>query len=303
VSARTTVAVALFGGLPFLYVAGVGLADLTPGEVPLAFLGFALVGLFSLVFLLEPRRGPWIGGAGTLVLLAVLCVAAVAPGPPGSPTDEIAWGVMLAAPLLFLLHLVRTQESPGLRLVGLQLGLADGLLLLATPSSLGGAGGGFDAAVLLRGFFRTLDQQLVGIARLAAGQNALVPLRNVSDPWFVGLGGLAVLVTFLTFLRPSTGRSVGLPTYAGPAPGAEASADELATVTPRFRALLEQRSGPRGAPPGRYPGAFALLAAGVAGAALLGLSVLGPAAVLPVVAGGVVALLAASAAVLRRPIS
>lgn len=302
-SARISLTVAFFGSLPFLYVAGVGLSVLPSGELPLALAGFALLALFSLIFLFEPRWGVAIGGAGTLLLLALLCVAAISPGGPGSALDEVAWGVLLAGPILFVLHLVRTQESPGLRLVGLQLGFADGLLLLATPSVVRGNGETVESATLLRGFFTTIDTQLSGIGHLVVGRTADPPLRGIEDPWFVALAGLAVLVTFVTFLRPSTGRSVDLPTYAGPAPGAPADPDEVTALSPAFRTALDRRTAPSGAPGGQYPGAVPIAAAGVFGGALLGLAALVPAAGLVFVTGAVVALLVAVVAVLRRPLT
>ena len=299
---RASLAVIGLGGLPFLYVAGVGLADLPGAETPLAAASFLAVLLLSVYFVLEPRRGPWIGGIGTAFFLALLGAAAVVPGAPGSPLDEVAWGVLLSSPILFLLHLVRPPEGPGIRLLGLQLAFADGLLLLATPGVVTSGGGRLDAAALLRGFFTTLDEQFAGVGRLASGgavQN--LPLQALNDPWFVGLAGLAVLATFLTFLVPSTGRSVPLPTHLGPAPG-PGLPGETVSLSPSFRAALAARSLPRGAPPGRYPGAVAVLAVGGSGSILVGLAVVAPAAVFLAVIVGTLALVAMVVAALRRPI-
>ncbi len=262
----------LLGYLPFLYVAAAGLAVLPGDEVGVALVTFLLAVALTAVARLEPRWGSWIGGAGTVALSFELVVALVSPGWVGAVGNEMAWGTLLAGPLIVFANLARTGESTATRLIGLEVALAYGILLLSAPTVLSSLDIPVSAASLVNGTFRSLDAQLAGVGHLFLGQpGGSLPMRAVNDPWFAGLASLAVLVTFLSFVRPSTGRDVELPTLERGGPRAPVSDPAvLPGLSPQFRELLDARSVPRGAPSGVVPGAVALFTAGLAGALLFG---------------------------------
>jgi hypothetical protein len=293
----------LLGVLPFLYVAGVGFSHLPSAQLPLAVLAFLVTFALSLYLLLEPRRGPVIGGLGLLLLALELLLTAGNPAGVGVAADEAAWGILLASPIVFLLLFVRSTEGVGVRLVGLQVALADGVLLLSIPSVLSGENVGATAGTLVRGAFTALDDQVASVVHLILGQTpGPLPMETVTDPWYTALAALALLATLFTFLRPVTGRDVDLPTYVRPPPGPEAPEEIGRRFGAKIRELLAARSVPRGPPPGRFPGIVPILGAGIAGAIFLGLAYSFPAGSLLVVTISVFLLMVVLAALLRRPI-
>ncbi len=293
----------LLGALPFLYVAGVGLSEIPPGQVPVAFVGFLVTVVVSLYSLVDPKRGLWFGGPGLLVLALLILLTAGNPSGVGTPVDEVAWGVLLASPIVFLLLFVRSSEGIATRLVGLQVALADGVLLLAAPSVVSSEGLGSDAGTLVRGTFTALDDQVASIAHLIVGQApGPIPMETVTDPWFTGLAALALLATLVTFLRPVTGRDVDLPTTTGARPGPEAPEELGRRFGETIRTLLAERSVPRGAPPGRFPGLLPIVGAGIVGGIFLALAYSFPAGSLLLVGIAAALLIALLAALLRRPV-
>lgn len=298
-----TSTVVLLGFFPFLYVAGASLAGLSAEEVAIALGTYLLALALNLYYLVEPRRGVWVGGVGTLGLALELFVTALDPARVGTAGGAVAWGTLLASPVIILVNFVRTSEGIGTRLVGLQLALADGLLLLSVPTVLANSGTPVTAGNLVSGTFAGIGEQITGIIHLLFGLPVgNLPLAGVNDPWFAGLAGLAVLATFLTFVRPSTGREVDLPTQGSGAPGPDPDGTTVETLSPGFREVLRARSTEDGAPAGTFPGAAALLSAGIAGGLMLAVVFAAPAAALLLMALATVGVLAAVLFALRRPL-
>jgi hypothetical protein len=301
---RVSSLVVVLGFLPFLYVVGESLSSLPSDEVLVvvaAFLGEAALGLY---YLFDLRHAAWVVGIGVSAMAIELLVTAIYPAAVGSLPSDVAWATLLDAPILFLIIFSQSSEGPGTHLVGLQLALADGIFLLATPSVLPGPPPPVTAGGLVSGYFVALRDQLTGIGNLAVGQPAgYVPLRAVNDPWFAGLAGLAVLVTFLTFVRPMTGREVELPTRTADVAAASSEEEVLEHLSPQFRSVLQARSLPEGAPVGRFPGASSLFAAVAVGALFLSGVFAAPAGALLLASATLLGLLVLVVAVLRWPIA
>ena len=295
----------LLGYLPFLYVAAAGLAVLPGNEVGIALLTFLLAVALTAVARLDPRWGGWIGGAGTVALSLELVVALVTPAGVGAVGSEMAWGTLLSGPLVVFANLARTGEGTGTRLIGLEVALAYGILLLSAPTVLASLDIPVSAASLLNGTFRSLDTQLAGVGHLFLGQpGGALPMRAVNDPWFAGFASLAVLVTFLSFVRPSTGRDVELPTWERGGPRSPVSDPAVRQgLSPQFRELLDARSVPRGAPSGVVPGAVALFTAGLAGSLLFAVVYAVPAATILGATAAALLLVAAVLVLLGRSLA
>ena len=253
------------GLLPFLYVAGVGLSDLSASEVPLAALAFFLGFLLVLYNTLQLPHATVIFALGSLLFSLEVIAALANPTAIGSAVSEFGWGTLLVGPVFIYLGLVGTGEGPGVRLAGLQVALADSFLLLAAPAVRASSSRPNDAAGLLTATFAGFYQQLGGIGALIAGRSDVaLPLRASNDPWFVGLASLAVLATMLSFLRPVTGRGDPLPSRFRVDRVSDSDQSVLAQLSPRFREVLRLTSPEAGAPPGQYPGIPGLLGAGTA---------------------------------------
>ncbi len=253
------------GLLPFLYVAGVGLSDLSASEVPLAALAFFLGFLLVLYNTLQLPHATVIFALGSLLFSLEVIAALANPTAIGSAVSEFGWGTLLVGPVFIYLGLVGTGEGPGVRLAGLQVALADSFLLLAAPAVRASSSRPNDAAGLLTATFAGFYQQLGGIGALIAGRSDVaLPLRASNDPWFVGLASLAVLATLLSFLRPVTGRGDPLPSRFRVDRVSDSDQSVLAQLSPRFREVLRSTSPEAGAPPGQYPGVPGLLGGGTA---------------------------------------
>ncbi|HXY47672.1 MAG TPA: hypothetical protein VEK13_07260 [Thermoplasmata archaeon] len=256
---------AILGLLPFLYVAGVGLSDLSSSQVPVAALAFVLGFFLVLYNTLDLPHATIVFAIGSLFFALEVIFALANPTAIGSAAGEFAWGTLLVGPVFLFLSLERTEVGAGVRLFGLQLSLAVSFLLLAAPAIRASSSRPDDAAGLLTATFAGLGQQVTGVGAIIAGRAAVyLPLRASNDPWFVGLASLAVLATLLSFLRPVTGRGIQLPSRSrvGREPDTDPSARDQ--LSPRFREVLRSRSVEAGAPPGQYPGVPGVLGAGIA---------------------------------------
>lgn len=290
------------GLLPFLYVAGVGLSDLSASQVPLAALAFVLGFLLVLYNALELPHATPVFTIGSFCLAFEVIFGLVNPTAAGSAVSEFGWGTLLVGPVFLYMSLVGTGEGPGVRLAGLQLALADSFLLLAAPAIRASSSRPNDAAGFLTATFAGFYQQVGGIGALIAGRaDAVLPLRASNDPWFVGLASIAVLATLLSFLRPVTGRGVPLPSRFRAGRGSDSDLSVLAQLTPRFREILRSSSPEAGAPPGQYPGVAGLLAAGTAAGLFLVALAVDPAAALLLTSFAVAAMFVIVYLVLRQP--
>ncbi len=288
------------GLLPFLYVAGVGLSDLSASQIPLAVLAFVLGLALVLYNALGLPHATIVFSIGSLFFALEVIAALASPTAFGSAASEFGWGTMLVGPVFLFLGLVGTGDGPGVRLVGLQLALADGFLLLAAPAVRASTGRPYSAAGLLTATFAGFYQQVGGIVELVAGRpNVSLPLRASNDPWFVALASLAVLATLLSFLRPVTGRGGRLPARFEVESVPEPDPATMALYSPRFREALRTRSLARGAPPGQYPGISGLLGAGLAAGLFLAALYVDPPGALILTAVAVAAALVVVYLVLR----
>jgi len=288
------------GLLPFLYVAGVGLSDLSSSEIPLAALAFVLGFVVILYNTLDLPYATVVFACGSLFFALELLFALANPTGFGSGVNEFAWGILLVGPVFLYLSLVRGEEGAGVRLLGLQLALADSVLLLAAPAIRASTSRPDTAAGLVSAVFAGIGQQFAGIGALIVGRSAVdLPLRVSNDPWFVGLAAFAVLATLLTFLWPVTGGGRALPYRVRVDSPPDADPSARALLSPQFREVLRVSSLGAGAPPGQYPGISGLLGAGFAAGLFLAALLFDPAATLLLTSIAIAVLCVAIVLVLR----
>ena len=290
----------LLGFPPFVYAAALLFSTLDATDVVVVVLAFLLVAAVGMYSFFVPGVGTWVAAAVYLIIGIVILWVAFAPAQLGALGFDLALGGLAAGPVVSLLSFCHPTEGPGTRIVGVQVALVDGLLLLATHVALAGSVSGTTAQGLVGGYFTAIGQQTAGIFDLLALQGTVsAPIGSVFDPWYVALAAFPVLAILLTFLAPTTGRGASLPTVDRDPEGADPADLEVA---PSFRTLLASRSAPNVAPASRLPGVGPLVAAGGATVAYLAFAYLAPAFTIPITSVGVILGIVALVVVLRRPI-
>lgn len=248
----------------FLYLAGLLLSGYQGWDGD-SELGFLLVPLL-LVVGLWPIYGALVELIGFLFvgIVATLGTATGALGPGGY---DFAAGLLLASPFLLGVWAWGPGRTAPARLVGLGIALTEGLILLAALASIRANGGVENSLNLFSWYTEVNVQQLCGLANLLSvapgGCPSLTvfPLRDIVDPVFVFLAGVAFLGCLMPVLTPRTAR--------GDVGDAE-SWDEFEStsqvpadlpVTAEMMRGLALRTPPRSSPGLLPPGAGALLSA------------------------------------------
>lgn len=245
----------------------------------------------------------WLGR----IAFAILVLVPLAEYPSGAGGwIDIAAGVVIGSPFLWLEYAWRDASSPAARVVALQSAFVVGILSLTTvaaSSSVSGSSGGwqfFDA------FGQVITGQLEGVAALLTGATPNgVPLDSTFNVTYAALGGLALLGVALTWMHPHTAHDEPLPwswlrfrTSRAPAPPPAAA--EL-VLRPGQREALATRTLPTSPDSVLPPGFGSLL---VTGALLFGFVAFADAApsyaLLALVLGCVAALLAVGFVLARR---
>jgi len=197
------------------------------------------------VGLVRPPTWVWTGR----LLLALLVLVPFVALPLGNGVGyDLAAGVVIGSPFLWLEYAWSGGSSPLRRVVALQATFLVGIVCLAAsatePSIVGRSGGSR--------FFGALGQvllsQLGGIGNVYnSGVGAGLPLESTFDAVYAALGGVALLGVVLSWMYPHTARDEALPWSWVPrrAPaGPLRPAEEELGLRPGQREALATRTRP-----------------------------------------------------------
>lgn len=144
---------------------------------------------------------PWVAPATlgfVLVLVALLLVSLPAGFHPPEFVSALYAGALLGIPIGALGELLRPENPPGTKFLLLALLVVEGLAILAAP--------GTTPAGLSTGFLQAIAYQATQLGAWSTGASApALPLTSVSDPWFVGLGLIALAGGVSALLRSPPG--------------------------------------------------------------------------------------------------
>jgi hypothetical protein len=287
-----------------LYVSILAVVQWWGGSVPLL-VGFALALGFGLLTAVGVVHHPAVvaGGRVLLSFLAVLPIALVTEF--GGASVDLAVGVILGAPFVWLEYAWRADASPGTRVLTLELTFLLGVLTIATGSVGAGTTSGSPGEQFVSALANVLSAQVQGIAALITGGVATsMPLGSALNVWYVGLAAVAVAGSLCPVFLPQTGLGEPLPWSWGatstPTDSDDALLAERLALRPGQREALASRTLPA-APSGvTAPGFTSVIIGGVLAAAFVVLAVGAPAITLSVLAFGTVAAVLAVAMVLSR---
>jgi len=265
-------------------------------------LGFFLTVAFGTATGLGVLSRPILVWAGRLfyVLAGLLLAAFGSPASGGSL--DLAVGITVGAPFLWLEYAWRSSSSPGARVLALQTALLMGVVDIATvgaPSSSGSAGEQFVQALA-----HVLAGQAQGIgALLTGGTPNAMPLESSLDVVFVALGGLALAVVVLSWVSPHTALDAPLPwrwvRYRTPHVPNAPVPEELG-LRPGQRSALATRTVPEPPVAMLAPGFGPLIVAAIVVVGFVALAVVEPTVALLALELGTAAALVAVGGVLSR---
>ncbi|MCI4352731.1 MAG: hypothetical protein L3K14_05005 [Thermoplasmata archaeon] len=214
---------------------------------------------------------------------------------------EVLAGSLLAVPALLVSYAVRPGPL-GWRLMAFAVALTEGLALLATDVAMTSAQATFAGGEFIREFGSLNVTQVEGLGGLLASSGGSLPLRDVFDPVYVVLAGIAVAGILIPVLRPQTAWDEPLPTAAAPPVTRERTTREV-DLGAAFAAVLEERSSPEPASGVIPPGLPPLLVGSAAAGLVVAVAFLTPGLTLPLLVAGIVVALAATIALVRRPLA
>lgn len=226
--------------------------------------GFVLVPLLLLVGLI-PLWGPFLELLGFVGVTAGV-ILGVLSSPTGGPGIDFAAGILLSSPFLLGSWAWTPKRTAPARLIGLGLGLFEGIILLAALRLLVTNGEVETSALLFYNYTSVNLLQLCGVAGFlnvvpsgCPSDLSFLPLRDIVDPTFVVLAGLALLGVLAPVLSPRTARGLAgdAESYDEFAESARVRAD-LPLSSEMMRGLA-QRTPPRPGPGILPPGSGALL--------------------------------------------
>jgi hypothetical protein len=181
--------------------------------------GVFLVVLFFNGLQLSPWKGRWLSLSGIWVLVALGVLSIFAFSLLGGVGLDITAGLILASPFLLESWIWQTEESPGKRIVALQLAFLDGVVLVAALNTLSGSATIVNSSSLIAAFAQVNITQVEGLLNIL-GLTALYPgsagvttfpLQGAMTAPLVVLGGLAFVGVLAPVLRPQTGTGTALP--------------------------------------------------------------------------------------------
>jgi len=279
--------------LPFLYVAALVLPLFPRGDVGVYF-AFGTCLAIALILGLGGSTGQLVAVVLDLLLVVLVVLALVAANSFGDLASQLTAGVLVGLP--FLVSALAWRERVGLahRTVALALAIVVATALLAAREVVVSATLPAAPTDFVQAFFTTNLTQLQGLIAIASGSpEPNLPLRAVADPTFAALCALAVGGVLLLALRPRTGTDEKLPVAATLiAAGARSDVHRVIPFSEAQRRAFESRSSdepPTGAWP---PGLESVLAATLAGSALIVLAFLTPLYTPLILVLGVAAILA-----------
>ncbi len=266
---------------------------------PLGFLlalGFGSATGFGLV-----RRPTWVWGGRLCFVVASMIPLAYGSFATGDALD-LACGIAIGAPFLWLEYAWRDSASPGARVLALELALLIGVLGLATLGAT--PTGGSAGAQFLQALDQVLVYQVRGVADVLTGVTpASMPLETTLDVVYAGLGGLGLAGVVLPWASPRTALDEPLPWswlrhHPVPAPSLRVS-EELG-LRPGQRDALATRTLPHAPEAMATPGFGAFLVTALLVTGFLALAVIAPSYTLLALVLGTVGAVVAVALVLSR---
>ncbi len=194
-----------------LYAGLLALAHFWAGGIAFP-LGFLLALVFgSLTGFGVIRRPVWVWTGRLLFVLAGLLPIDFASYVSGGVLD-LAAGIILGSPFLWLEYAWRETPLPGTRVVALQSALLYGVLWLATLNAAAPPNGGSGGGQFLHALGQVVWGQVQGIAAVLFGTTPVsMPLETTFDAVYVGLGGLALAAVLLSWVSPRTALDEPLP--------------------------------------------------------------------------------------------
>jgi len=266
--------------------------------------GFLLVLGFGSATALGVLRLPaWVWLGRLLFVLAVLVPLATYPGGGGAWID-LAAGVVIGSPFLWLEYAWRDASSPAARVMALQSTFLVGILSLATLAAASSVTGGSSGWRFFEGLGQVIIGQIQGIdAVLTGGTPNGIPLESTFDVAYAALGGVALLGVVLTGMYPHTARDEPLPwswVSFRPSPIPLAAASDELGLRPGQREVLVTRTRPTSPETVLPPGLGSLVIAGVLVAGFIAVAVDAPSYALLLLVLGTVGALFAVALILAR---
>jgi hypothetical protein len=249
----------------FLYLSGLLVSGYRAWD-GLSALGFLLVPILLLIGLV-PLYGPLVELFGFVAVGVIATLGTINQALGGAGLDFAA-GLLLASPIMLGAWAWTPSRSAPARLLGLGLALLDGLMLLSTLHLIAvNTPGSVDPVTLF--FFYTITNILqacglagfLNVAPSACTTISQLPLRDIVDPVFVLLAGVALLGVLVPILSPRTARG-GVGESEGFREFAESSRlrADLPVSQDMVRGLA-RRTPPRTSPGLAPPGSGSLLAA------------------------------------------
>jgi hypothetical protein len=270
--------------------------------VTVGFLAALVFGTATGLGLLRLPLAVWVGRLA--FVLFVLFVLSNDLGPSGGIGLDLAAGVIIGAPFLWLEYAWRDSTTPTARVVALQSTFVLGILVLATGTAASAAGSGAGGWSFFESLWNVLSGQLQGIATLFSGGTPNgIPLESTLDVNYVALGAVALLGVILSWISPRTALEEPLPwswARSRPATPAETSLAEELGLRPGQRDALATRSRPISPDAMFAPGFGALIVTCLLLAGFITLAVAAPSYALLVLVLGTVGALVAVGVVLGR---
>ncbi|MGP8075395.1 MAG: hypothetical protein ACLP8Y_01450 [Thermoplasmata archaeon] len=228
-----------------LYAGLLVLVHFAGGGVGLA-VGFLLaIGFGTVTGLGLIRFLVWVWLGRLVLVLLVLLPLTFELDPGGGEWLDLAAGVVIGSPFLWLEYAWRDASTPAARVVALQSTFVLGLLCLASGASGTSASGGWP---FFEAFGNVLLLQVQGLAALLGGVIPTgIPLEATLDVTYAALGGVALLGVMLSGISPRTALEEPLPWSWLPGPYSRVSAPtevEVVGLRPGQRDVLETRTRP-----------------------------------------------------------
>ncbi|MGA8711313.1 MAG: hypothetical protein WB786_08850 [Thermoplasmata archaeon] len=285
-----------------LYAGLLVLAHFAGGGLGLA-VGFLLTVGFGTVTGLGLIRFPvWVWLGRLVLVLLVLLALTFELGPGGGGWLDLAAGVVIGSPFLWLEYAWRDASTPAARVVALQSTFVLGLICLASGASGTSGSGGWP---FFEAFGNVLLLQIQGLAALLGGViPSGIPLEATLDVTYAALGGVALLGVMLSGISPRTALEEPLPWSWLPGPHSRARAPtavEIVGLRPGQRDVLESRTLPLSPSSVLAPGLGSLLVTAALIVGFVALAVAAPSyALLVLVLASVGALVAVALVLARR---
>jgi len=286
-----------------LYAGLVVLHQVWQGDVAIlaGFLFAVAFGTVTAVGLVEQWLTVAVGRAA-IVLFVLVMLASY--GTSGGTGVDLAVGIILGSPFLWIGYIWKASSEPSARVLALQGTLFVGILCLAAGNVTAYSPGASPGGEFVGALASVLSNQVQGISALVTGGTpASMPLESTLDVNFAALGGVALVGMMVSWFLPRTAREEPLPwswgrPSADPDPG-DALVEELA-LRPGQREALATRTPSHPPADALPPGFTSVIVAASLTCLFVGLAVAAPTVALLTMVLGVIAAVLTVALVLSR---